>query len=401
MMDKKRFLFDTLLANVSRKEIILLVGARQTGKTTLLQQLYQEMLSRGESCTFLTLEVKRYLDILNQDPENIFQLIAPLRTEKRNVVFIDEVQYLNDPSNFLKHLFDLYHEQIKLIVSGSSAFYIDRKFRDSLAGRKRMFVLPTMSFKEFLYFKNQEELVEYVHVSTCPIVFRSRLRMLLAEYIIYGGYPDVVLAPTLDDKMAVLEEIAQSYVKKDALEAAIRKPKAYLNILKILARQIGRLVNTYAIGKTLRLDNETVDSYMRLMQQSFHIALVSPFYRNVKKELRQKKKVYFQDLGLRNYFANNFDPILLRDDRGELLENYVFRLFADHYDVDWDIRYWRTQGKQEIDFIIKEKQAYEVKFSQSSFKLKKYEYFRSKYPDITLKVIHYDNLLEFSPDEKI
>ena len=400
-MDKKRFLFDTLLTNVSRKEMLLLVGARQTGKTTLLQQLHNEMLSQGETCSFLTLEVKKYLDILNQDPENIFQLTAPLGAGKKNIVFIDEVQYLNDPSNFLKHLFDLYHEKLKLIVSGSSAFYIDRKFRDSLAGRKRMFVLPTMGFKEFLYFKDQEDLVEYAHVSDCPIIFKNRLRRLLAEYIIYGGYPEVVLAATLNDKIAVLEEIARSYVKRDALEAAIRKPKAYLNILKILARQTGRLVNTHAIGKTLRLDNETVNSYLRLMQQSFHIALVSPFYRNVKKELRQKKKVYFHDLGLRNYFANNFEPILLRDDRGELLENYVFRLFADRYDIDWDIRYWRTRGKQEIDFIIEEKRAYEVKFSKSSYRAKKYEFFRSNYPDIPLKVIRYDNLLEFNPDEEV
>ncbi len=381
--------------------MILLVGARQTGKTTLLKQLYDEMSAQGETCSYLTLEVKKYLDILNQDPENIFQIIAPLGAGERNIVFIDEVQYLNDPSNFLKHLFDLYHARLKLIVSGSSAFYIDKKFRDSLAGRKRIFSLPTMCFREFLYFKGQEELVEYAHGSDCPLIFKNKLRMLLAEYIIYGGYPDVVLALSPNDKKAALEEIAQSYVKKDALEAAIRKPKAYLNILKILAHQTGQLVNTHAIGKTLGLDNETVDTYMRLMQQSFHIAMVSPFYRSVKKELRRKKKVYFHDLGLRNYFANNFDPILLRGDRGELLENYVFRLFVDHYDVDWDIRYWRTRGKHEIDFIIKEKRAYEVKFSESSYKAKKYEFFKNNYPDLPLKVIHYDNVLEFNPDEKI
>jgi len=136
------------------------------------------------------------------------------------------------------------------------------------------------------------------------------------------------------------------------------------------------------------------------MQQSFHIAKIAPFYGIGKKELRQKKKVYSQDLGLWNYVINDFDPNLSRRDRVELLESYAFRFFADRYDIDLDIRYRRTRGKQEIDFIVKEKQAYEAKFSESSYRAKKYEFFKNNYPEIPLRFIHYDNVLEFNPGER-
>ncbi|MCF6237415.1 MAG: DUF4143 domain-containing protein [Candidatus Marinimicrobia bacterium] len=135
------------------------------------------------------------------------------------------------------------------------------------------------------------------------------------------------------------------------------------------------------------------------MQKSFHISLIPPYYKNSPTELRKMRKLYFQDQGLRNYFINDFSPLLTRADRGDLLENYVFRLFADHY-ADWDIRYWRTQKKLEVDFVIEGKKAYEVKFSKSQFKRGKYQLFKHNYPHIPLALIHYNNILEFNPGKK-
>ena len=190
-----------------------------------------------------------------------------------------------------------------------------------------------------------------------------------------------------------MSEIANSYVKKDALESALKHPDAYLTILQVIADRIGKLLNTNDIAKDFGFNHLTVDYYLKLMQKSFHIVKLKPFYRNLTKELRKMSKVFFMDLGLRNYFIGNFDPLALRDDRGDLLENFVLRRFIEKYSEE-DIKYWRTQKKQEVDFIIQDKTAYEVKFSESLFKPNKFSYFQSKYPEIPLKLIHYANVLE-------
>ncbi|MFQ6677454.1 MAG: ATP-binding protein [Fidelibacterota bacterium] len=390
-----------LIEHSKEKEITLLIGARQTGKTTLLKQIDGHLRKQGETTTFFSLEDIMYLNAFNEHPKNLFQFIPLSDSEKTTFVFIDEVQYLRDPSNFLKLLYDEYAPQLKLIVSGSSSFYIDKKFKDSLAGRKQIFNLSTMGFSEFLYFRNYENIMEYVHSDYLPKVYLNDLKALFAEYLLYGGYPKVVTSSSLKRKKTLLKELATSYVKKDINEASIQYPEIYLNILKIIAGQTGQLLNPNSIGKTLQIQNKTVEFYLYVMQKSFHIALIKPFYKSAVTELRKMKKGYFQDLGLRNFFAGNFDPILLRHDRGALLENYVFRLFSDSYDIDWDIKYWRTQKKQEVDFIIQEKRAYEVKFSDNLFKQYKYKFFKNKYPNIPLKLLTYDNVFEFNPSEEI
>ncbi len=396
---KERFLLKHLLGHVAEKEITLLIGARQTGKTTLLKQLNGQYSSPGKEHAFFSLEEKTYLNAFNTHPKNLFQFINLPQNDERIVVFIDEVQYLDDPSNFLKLLYDEYTPNLKLIVSGSSSFYIDKKFKDSLAGRKKIFHLPTMGFNEFLYFRGYEDWSETVHSNHLTKYNFNELMALFTEYLLYGGYPRVVTSSSIKTKMDVLKELVTSYIKKDIQEASLRFPNVYLDILKILSRQIGGLLNANTIGNSLKKEYNTIELYLHVMKKSFHIGSLAPFYKSAEAELRKMKKAYFQDLGLRNFFAGNFDPILIREDRGELLENYVYRLFADHYDSDWDMKYWRTQKKQEVDFIIQEKKAYEVKFKDNLYKPYKYKFFRNKYPDISLKLLTYDNILEFKPGE--
>ncbi len=327
----KRFIFEKLKEHATKKQMTLLVGARQTGKTTLLRQLQAEFEAEGRSVFFVTLEDPAILELLNSHPDKLFQVIPPLDNSRKTIILIDEVQYLANPSNFLKYLYDQYSDKLKLIVSGSSGFYIDEKFKDSLAGRKRLFTLPTLSFKEMLYFKGRGELGEYINKGSLPRIYHSELTNLWQEYLLFGGYPDVVLENQIEEKKAILDEIASSYVKKDALEASVKYPDAYLTIMMLLGAQIGSLVNLNDIGHDMKLDHGTVEAYIRVMRKSFHITLVKPYFRNLPKELRKMSKVYFNDLGLRNHFVRNYSPIALRDDRGILLENYVFRLFLDHY----------------------------------------------------------------------
>lgn len=393
---KKRFLFDEIKNHLDKKQITLILGARQTGKTTLLQQVRDSIAGRNVHTTYLTLENSNILRSFNEHPDSIFQYIPPMENDRKQYIFIDEIQYLDDPSNFLKYLYDVYWEKLKLIVTSSSGFYIDKKFKDSLAGRKRIFHLTTMGFKEFVVFRDREDLADFPHSQFLPLAFKPDLQNLLSEYLLYGGYPDVVLEPRSNEKQLLLKELANSYVKKDALEAAVQYPDAYMKILRFLAHNIGGQLNINTISKQLKIEYKTVESYLRLMEKSFHISLVAPFSRNISTELRKMKKVYFNDLGLRNYFANNFNPLRLNDDRGKLLENYVFRLLGDNFDPE-DIRYWRTQKKQEVDFIVQENQAFEIKFSENLYKPTKYKYFQTKYPGIPLKLIYFDTLLEFYP----
>jgi predicted AAA+ superfamily ATPase len=214
----------------------------------------------------------------------------------------------------------------------------------------------------------------------------------MLEYLTYGGYPEVALEPDPEGKKAILSEIATTYVKKDAEEGNINYSGIYSDLLQMLAAQTGNLVNMSLYGRTLRIDHSTVEKYFTMMMKSFHVSRIRPFFKNIPKEIRRTPKFYFNDLGLRNYLIRNFDPIALREDKGQLFENFIFRRFLDRYD-DLDIRFWQTRNQQEVDFIIEKSQAYEVKFNEKMFNPGKYAYFKEKYPEIPLSLIHFSNAL--------
>jgi hypothetical protein len=367
-------------------EILIFIGARQSGKTTILKQIQSDLQKEGAQCFFLDLEDPDYLKLLNEHPKNLFR-IFPIESdsaEKKNVVFVDEVQYLKDPSNFLKYIFDEHKENIKLIVSGSSAFYIDNKFKDSLAGRKHLFFVPTLSFKEFLRFKGKEVL-SGKNFSALSLSEKSEIEIFYREFITYGGYPRAVLAP-MAEKTEILREIAYSFIKKDIYESGIKQEESFYGLLRILAEQTGNLVNSSELANTLNVSKTAIDNYLFVMQKSFLIHLAKPFFRNVRKEITKMPKVFFLDLGLRNFFTKNFSPFDSRHDKGSLLENAVFRQLLDEYHKD-DINFWRTSDQKEIDFVVGEKIALEVKADIRTFKDKNLQAFLGVYPDIKFSLV--------------
>jgi predicted AAA+ superfamily ATPase len=390
-----RFIYKKVQDNLVQKHIALIIGPRQVGKTTVMLQLYKSLIGESKKAFFLNLEDKDIKNAFNHHPEQLFNFIAPINPNEKYFIFIDEIQYLDNPSNFLKYLYDQYNENLKLIVSGSSSFYIDKKFKDSLAGRKRIFRLSTLDFAEFVTFREREEIVPYINIGNLPKLYKIELDKLMHEYLIYGSYPELVLEPNSDYKKEILKEIATSYIKKDIVDSNIKSPELYYQILQLLSIQTGSLFNINSISKLLAKSNQTVDSYIYAMLKSFHISRISPFYSNLTKEIKKMPKMYFTDLGLRNYFANNFEAIALRKDKGELFENYVFKRLYDKYD-ELDIQFWLTQKKHEVDFIIKKEKAYEVKLSEKQFNIKKYRYFTEKYPEIKLQLIHYNNVNSIS-----
>ncbi len=398
-MNIYRDIYPQLLAHAAQKEISVILGARQIGKSTLMRQLFVTLKQQGEQVDFLSLEDPEILQLFNAHPRNLFEAVSPPPSGSRSVVFIDEIQYLNDPSNFLKYNYDRWGEQLKLVVSGSSSFYIDEHFTDSLAGRKRLFGLQTLTFEEMLRFTEREDLIEYAAGATVPLARRAPLNEALNDYMRFGGYPAAVLAPTEEEKILVIQEIATSYVKKDALEAGLKHPNQYLMLGKVLAARIGQLVNMNELSKELAMSNQTVDAYVRLLQRSFHVSLCRPFHRNVVKELRKMPKLYFHDLGLRNWFCGSFHPPQLRDDRGALLENLVFRRLLERFGSD-AIHFWRTQQQHEVDFVVTpmigDPFALGVKWDASRVSPSKYGPFQEAYPDIPLELIDVKSLFSLS-----
>jgi len=376
--------------NLNNNKIIILTGARQVGKTTILKKIKSKLQKNNKEVFFINLERLQYLDLLNQDPENIFQIIGT--TKKKKYIIIDEVQYLKNPTNFLKYLYDEYQKKLKLIVSGSSAFYIDKKFHDSLAGRKILLEIYSLNFKEFLIFKKQAELTKYCHKKNIPLILKKNILNYYYEFITYGGYPEVVLTNNFKQKKELLDELINSYIKKDIKESNINHPEKYLFILKILASQIGNLLNKHELANTIDLPAGTVDNYIYIMQKSFHIATIKPFFSNIRKELTKTPKIYFFDLGLRNYLLNNFEEFNYRIDKGNLLENLVFNNLVSNYTKD-NIKFWRTQNKNEIDFIVNDTEAYEVKTNLKLINEKKYSLFKKEYSNIPLDYIDLEKSL--------
>ena len=368
-------------------EILLFIGARQAGKTTILKQIKEYLEINSKTAVYyLNLEDYEYLDLLNKTPKNIFK-IFPIDKNKRNYVFVDEIQYLKNPSNFLKYLFDEYQGIIKLIVSGSSAFYLDKKFKDSLAGRKKIFYVPTLSFREFLRFKKENNLSKK-DFKKLGLTEKEKISAYYGEFMVYGGYPRVVLGRQ-ENKEDILREIAFSYIKKDIYESGIKQEEIFYKLFRILASQTGGLLNALELSNTLGVSKTAIDNYLYVMRKSFHIAFLNPFFKNTRKELTKMPKIYFYDLGLRNFFANNLKQFKKRDDNGALLENAVFRQLRSLFEKD-QLKFWRTAQKNEVDFILNEEEAFEVKVNMSNFKKSKYKKFFELYPDMDLSIISID-----------
>lgn len=383
--------------HIENKEFTIITGARQIGKSTMLKQIQEAYEKKKYPVVMLNLERKNILQELDENPENIFNYLT-LNQEQKTFLLIDEIQYLADPTNFLKLLYDEYADKLKIVATGSSAFYIDRDFKDSLAGRKKIFELKTFDFDEFLLLKNEDklhdELMKFRAGKMKKSILEAQLMAQFDEYLCYGGYPSVILEKNINDKIERLYDLRDSYLKKDVLEAGITNTDKFYKLCVILASQVGSLLNANELGKTLQLSNPTVENYLYILQKSFHISLLRPFARNIKKELVKMPKMYFNDLGLRNAMLGSFNKINMRIDKGAILENWVYRRLSENYKAD-QLKFWRTTEGNEVDFVIENSendgQAIEVKFSSSEIRPSKYKLFVANYPNFPLSYKTWDS----------
>ena len=346
----KRTLYDDLLAHISRKEISIITGPRQSGKTTLMLLLKEDLERKREPTLFLNMDVEWDRPHL----ESQAALLRKLELEwgkRRGFVFIDEIQRKEDAGRFLKGLYDL-NLPHKFVVSGSGSLELKEKIHESLVGRKRLFELSTLTFEEFVSHR-----VGHRYIDNLPSFFeveRERGRQLLMEYMNFGGYPRVVLEDEQKEKTLVIGEIFRSVIERDiAYLLKVDKTEAFANLIKTLASQVGNMVNYKELASTLGISFATAKKYAWYAQKIFLLTMVTPFARNIRKEISRSPVVYFGDLGMRNFALGFFGNLPSPAECGFLFQNLVYLLLTSGSDSSGSrIHFWRTTDKAEVDFIV-------------------------------------------------
>lgn len=345
----QRYLYDEIKNHLKAKEISIIIGPRQVGKTTLMMELLNSLKDDGKKVLFLNLDYegdKRFFE--NQD-----LLLSKIKLEigTEGYVFIDEIQRKENAGLFLKGIYDL-DLSYKFILSGSGSLELKEKIQESLTGRKRLFELLPVTFKEFVNFKT-----EYKYVNKLDAYFElenKKIEILLNEYLSFGGYPRVVTENNFEEKRKIIDEIYRSYIEKDIVSLLrIDRPDAFSLLIKTLSSQTGRLLNYSQLAGVIGISTATLKKYLYFAEKTYVIQTISPYTGNSLKELTKSRTVYFYDHGLRNFSNNTFTPIQNQNELGFLFQNFIKNLIDEHrLWKSWVLNFWRTTDKAEVDFVI-------------------------------------------------
>ena len=387
MTYKKRKIFDYIVKFIPYKEALVVYGARQVGKTTVMKMLIDHLIKNGiaeKDIFYLDLEDLDMLQICNQGVPSLLAYIqARSPGKEKKYVFIDEIQYMNTPSNLIKLLVDNHSDDIKLIVSGSSALNLKSKLKRSLVGRTVTFEMHGLDFGEFLWFND-------IHIDTATASDKKAtqdLNRLFHSFSIFGSYPRAALIQNIEEKKYYLRQVIQTYIKRDVKDIGnIRNIMKFNDFLRILANQAGSLLNITSLASDTGLARETVYDYLALLEGTYICTRLTPFHRNIKNELTKMPKVYFEDNGVLNYLLHNdfIDQLT-----GPLFENSVYCELKKNTDSG-KLHFWRTQTKQEIDFIIenpKSLTAVETKRTFSGRHVQNLDFFSEKYPGTEKRIV--------------
>lgn len=346
----RRRLLSSLTAHLDQPEITVLVGPRQSGKTTILKRLESELRAGGRKTLWLNLDFED--DFRHVASEGaLLQKIQLELGSGGGVVFIDEIQRRENAGLFLKGLYDQ-GLPWKFVVSGSGSIELKEKISESLVGRKRLFELSTVSFGEFADFRTG-----YRYTDRLRDYFRtepSKTDQLFREYLMYGGYPRVVLADTHQEKLAIINEIFRSYLEKDIVYLLrVEKSESFSNLVRVLASQSGKMVSYSELSATLGLSLATVKLYLWYLEKTYIIDKVTPWYTNIRKEITKAPVYYFRDIGLRNFAAGSFGA-LSDSEAGFAFQNVIHAMLKERFPLaDSTIHYWRTKDKAEVDFVLR------------------------------------------------
>lgn len=358
----KRELFNEVCAHLDQQEITLITGSRQVGKTVLLNQSKEYLIKEqkiAETAIFsYNLDLIQDWELL-QDQTAFIEFLKVRSREQKIYVFVDEAQKVPEAARFFKGVYDV-NLNVKLILTGSSSLELKAKFKETLVGRKRVFLLSPFTFFEFV--SSQDSVLAEILKSNqnMAVLDQRKLLTLFKEYLVFGGYPRVVLTSDKEEKQNILKEIYSSYVEKDAVGLfEVKNKTAFNRLIKLLAVQIGQLVNVDELATHLAIDRYTVDRYILALEETFILKKLSPYFRNPRQEIIKAGKIYFLDSGLRNLALENFEAFDKRVDKGSLLENAVLTelIFSTRNQFN-QIHFWRTKQKTEVDFIIEKGQTF-------------------------------------------
>ena len=372
----KRVLLNSIVKKLrNTNKLIVIYGARQTGKTTLAKQIIQET---NYKTLHVNADISTYNEILSsRDIRKLKGLI-----EGYELLFIDEAQRIENIGMNLKILTDEV-PSLKILVTGSSSLDIAQNISESLTGRKQVYYLYPFSLEEIKLTNNHFELTQKFE-----------------EMLIFGLYPEVFLTNKIEEKINIITEITSSYLYKDILELLqIKHPRKLKDLLRLLAFQIGSEVSVHELSKNLKINQKTVERYLDLLEKTFVIFRLSGFSRNLRKEISKKEKYYFYDLGIRNSIIDNFNYLNKRNDIGGLWENFVIleRLkFLNNNHIRANTYFWRTYTGAELDYIEEKNgllSGYEIKYNK--IKKKAPKTWIESYKNASYKGISKSNLLDF------
>ncbi len=342
-------MFDKIKKHLSKKEITIISGIRQCGKSTVLYKLKSSLEHEGKKTLFLNFDLdndKQFL--ISQEA-----LINKLKFEfgnKKGYVFIDEIQRRKNAGLFLKGIYDL-RLPYKFIVSGSGSIELKEKIQESLAGRKRVFEMSTVNFIEFIDFKTSykytDRINEYFDFE------KEKTFGYLIEYLNYGGFPRVVTEEDKDEKVELINEIYNSYIDKDLVSFLnINNPELFKDIFTMLAYLSGKLTNFSNIARDTETSAITLKKYLYFAEKTFSIKKIRPYFNNISKELRKSPMIYFSDIGMMNYALGKFGNLTNSLDLGFVFQTFIFNILYQQKSRNYEIKYWRTTDKAEIDFVI-------------------------------------------------
>jgi len=353
-----RIIYPELEKALNCKQITAITGLRRVGKTTTLHYLFKKIKSSNK--VILDLEKMEYRQIFkdnNYDNIKSALEIEGINFEEKAYIFLDEIQLASNSTSIIKYFYD--HFDIKFIITGSSSFYMKGLFTESLAGRKQLFELWPLNFKEFLDFKDvQINLPKFSLKPTNPYLI-SKLHLLYNEFINFGGFPEVVLLNEDKQKTNLLKDILDSYIKFDIIFLSdYSKSDEIYKLIKLLSARVGSKVDYSKIAGISGINRHKVKDYLLFLENTFFIKLIKPFVKNTDREIALQTKIYFSDNGLLNSLATVSN--------GAKLENAI----ANQLFLKGELNYYAKRNGQEIDFILNKDTAIEVKETPTAGNLK-------------------------------
>lgn len=348
----QRLILPELLRHLNLPEITLIVGPRQAGKTTLMQQMEREAAKQGRPTRFLSFDKeqdRQQLDSQTTLVEALRHAFGP----RPGILFLDEVQQKEDAGRWLKGIYDM-QLPYKMVVTGSGSLELKAKIHESLAGRKRLFEVLPLSFEEFAQWKTEYAYqMDYLRLAGALDTQHHLARSLLDEYLAFGGYPRVVLAQTTEEKQAILEDIYSSFLIKDMRHLLeVRKLDDLRHLVRILADQTGQLLSVASLSRDVDASQATLANYLWYLEETFIIRRITPFSARARQAVRRSPVAYFIDPGLRNSVLGRARLPLSRQDHNWLFQTLVGNILHSVARASDHVHFWRTKTGSEIDFVV-------------------------------------------------